>query len=123
MTKFSAKSDWNKVDFDKLFLPGISVDTVIFGFHSGQLMVLLLQYRNTKALALPDGLILKNESADEAAQRVLIERTGLKNIFLEQFHTFSDPNRNDPSFFKEIMKGRGLPPTKNHFLLNRFVSI
>ena len=123
MNKISVGSDWNKIDFDQLFLPGISVDTVIFGFHSGQLMVLLLQYKNTKSLALPGGLILKNDSADEAAQRVLIERTGLKNIFLEQFHTFSDPNRNDPSFFKQIMKARGLPPTKDHFLLKRFISI
>jgi 8-oxo-dGTP diphosphatase len=123
MSKISVGSDWNKIDFDKQFIPGISVDTVIFGFHCGQLMVLLLQYKNTKSLALPGGLILKNESADEAAQRVLIERTGLKNIFLEQFHTFSDPKRNDPSFFKQIMKARGLPPTKDHFLLKRFVSV
>ena len=123
MKKPSAGTDWNKIEFEKIFLPGISVDTVIFGFHDKRLMVLLLQYKNTNSFALPGGMIMKKESADDAAQRVLIERTGLNNIFLEQFYTFADVNRSDPSFFRGIMKARGLNPSTNHFLLNRFISI
>lgn len=123
MSKTSARTDWNNVDFEGLFLPGLSVDTVIFGFHDSQLMVLLLQYRNTNAFALPGGFILKKENGDNAAQRVLKDRTGLTNIYLEQFHTFADGDRNDPSFFQKIMKARGLTPLKDHFLLQRFVSI
>jgi hypothetical protein len=30
MSNTSAGTDWNTVDFDKLFLPGLSVDTVAF---------------------------------------------------------------------------------------------
>jgi 8-oxo-dGTP diphosphatase len=123
MDKLSAKTDWKAIDFDSLFLPGLSVDTVIFGFHDGQLMALLLQYQNTHSFALPGGFILKEENGDDAAQRVLRDRTGLSNIYLEQFHTFADNNRNDPSFFKQIMKARGLEPSDDHFLLKRFVSI
>ena len=123
MKKPSASTDWNKVDFEKIFLPGISVDTVIFGFHDKRLMVLLLQYKNTNAFALPGGFIMKKENANDAAQRVLKDRTGLPNIYLEQFYTFADISRHDTSFFREIMKARGLKPSKDHFLLNRFISI
>lgn len=123
MSRASANTDWNSIDFHHLFLPGLSVDTVIFGFHDRQLMVLLLQYKNTNSFALPGGFIFKKENGNDAAQRVLRERTGLSNIYLEQFYTFADKDRSDPSFFRNIMKARGLRPTKDHFVLQRFVSI
>jgi 8-oxo-dGTP diphosphatase len=123
MGKTSVNTDWNEIDFEGLFLPGISIDTVIFGFHDKQLMVLLLQYKNTNSFALPGGFIFKKENGNDAAQRVLKNRTGLTNIFLEQFHTFADYSRHDPSFFKQIMKARNLKPSKDHFLLRRFISI
>lgn len=119
----SAKIDWNKVDFDSIFLPGVAIDTVIFGFHDKRLMVLLLQYKNTNSFALPGGFIMKNENADDAAQRVLRDRTGLADIYLEQFYTFADISRHDTSFMKGIMMARGMKPATNHFLLNRFISI
>jgi len=123
MRKLNPGSDWNEIDFEKLFLPGLSVDTVIFGFHEGQLMVLLLKYQNTNVYALPGGLILKVENANEAAYRTLKSRTGLRDIYLEQFHVFSDKDRSNPSFFKKILKARGVKELNHHFLLNRFVSI
>lgn len=123
MGKPTVTTDWNKFDFEGNFLQGLSVDTVIFGFHNGELMVLLLQYKNTSSYALPGGFIFKKEDGDKAAQRVLKDRTGLTNIYLEQFHTFTDHNRSDPSLFRQSMKARGLQPTKDHFLLQRFVSI
>jgi ADP-ribose pyrophosphatase YjhB (NUDIX family) len=86
-------------------------------------MVLLLQYKNTNAFALPGGFIKKKENANDAAQRILENRTGLANIFLEQFYSFGDISRHDSSFFEAIMKARGVKPSKDHFLLRRFVSI
>jgi 8-oxo-dGTP diphosphatase len=123
MKKPSAKIDRNNVDFDSIFLPGIAIDTVIFGFHDKHLMVLLLQYKNTNSFALPGGFIMKQENGDDAAQRILRDRTGLADIYLEQFYTFADISRHDTSFMKGIMKARGLNPSKDHFLLNRFISI
>jgi len=123
MTNISASKDWNKIDFEGIYLPGIAVDTVIFGFHDKRLMVLLLKYKNTNSFALPGGLIKKNENTNDAAQRVLKDRTGLSNIFLEQFYSFGDIRRHDPSFFEAIMKARGIKPSKDHFLLRRFISI
>ncbi|TKK71770.1 NUDIX hydrolase [Ilyomonas limi] len=123
MKKHLITTEWNEDDFNRMFLPGIAIDAVIFGFHDQRLMVLLLQYKNTNAFALPGGFIMKHENGNDAAQRILKDRTGLSNIYLEQFYTFADISRHDTSFFKKIMKARGMKPTKNHFLLNRFISI
>ena len=44
---------------------------------------------------LPGGFVKKNETLDEAANRVLEKETNLKNIYNEQLYTFSEINR-DP---------------------------
>jgi 8-oxo-dGTP diphosphatase len=71
---------------------------VIFGFDLERLTVLLIDRGgNTKnigpRLALPGNLIYNNENIDQAANRVLEELTGLKDIYLEQVGAFGDPNR------------------------------
>lgn len=111
------------IDFDKTFLPSLAVDTVIFGFHERQLKILLLNYRNTNLFALPGGFVKRNEDVNNAAKRVLQERTALKDIYLEQFYTFGDLARYDYTVMKKIMMRNDLEPEKDHFLLRRFVSI
>src|SRR5262249_54400995 len=73
-----------------------SVDCVIFGFDEGELKVLLVE-RNEPPyedwIAIPGNLGYDKEDLYQAAQRVLYELTGLKNIFLEQFHTFGSIDR------------------------------
>lgn len=76
-------------------LPGLSLDCVVIGFHDTQLKVLLLRWKGTDEWSLPGGFILKTESIDAAAQRVLTERTGLDSIFLHQFHVFGEASRYD----------------------------
>ncbi|PWK78805.1 ADP-ribose pyrophosphatase YjhB (NUDIX family) [Mucilaginibacter oryzae] len=105
------------------FLPGLAIDTVIFGFHDGQLKVLLLEYKNTGLYALPGGFVHDDEDVNEAARRVLQNRTALNNIYLEQFYVFGDYSRYDPTPLKAIMKARGYSPPANHWLLKRFVSV
>jgi 8-oxo-dGTP diphosphatase len=78
---------------DQFYIPQLSIDCVIFGFHEGELKVLLLQWKDSKRWCLPGGFILKEEHIDNAAVRILQNRTGLKNIYLQQFHTFGDPVR------------------------------
>jgi 8-oxo-dGTP diphosphatase len=77
--------------------PHVSVDCVIFGFDFNELKVLLIErnsdHDNKFSLALPGDLIHEDENLDEAARRVLKELTGLENIYLEQFHSFGDPDR------------------------------
>ena len=78
---------------DAIFMPHISIDCVIFGFHHEQLKVLLLKWKDGGNWCLPGGFVKRNESLDDSAKRVLKERTGLKNIFLRQFQVFGDTNR------------------------------
>jgi 8-oxo-dGTP diphosphatase len=78
------------------FQMAISVDCVIFGFDDNTLKVLLNksdleEFENEWSL-LGD-LVHLNEDPDTASYRVLKEKTGLDNVFLEQVHTFGDVNR------------------------------
>jgi len=49
--------------------------------------------KKTKEWALPGGFVREDEAIEVAARRVLKERTDLDQIFLNQFHVFSDPQR------------------------------
>ena len=76
----------------------ISIDCIIFGFHAGELNLLLL-HRNFEPAkgewSLMGGFVQENESVDDAAKRVLAELTGLNNVYMEQVGTFGAINR-DP---------------------------
>lgn len=113
-------------DFDldwKQFLPGISIDCVIFGYHQKELKILILEYKNTGYFALPGGFIKKDEDLDEAAERTLRERTSLENIYLNQFHTFGNLRRHDTKYMKKVLDANGIEYTENHWLLQRFISV
>ena len=45
----------------------------------------------------PGGYVRMSENLDQAAERVLKERTGVENVFLEQLYTFGDPLRHPTS--------------------------
>jgi 8-oxo-dGTP diphosphatase len=74
----------------------LTVDCVIFGFEDNTLKVLLiksdLKEFEGKFSLLGDN-VLSDEDLDNAANRVLSMRTGMKDVYLEQVHTFSDPTR------------------------------
>jgi ADP-ribose pyrophosphatase YjhB (NUDIX family) len=91
------------------FQPGVSIDCVIFGFHAGLLKVLLLKLKKAERWALPGGFIRKEESVDESAVRVLQERTGLSEIFLQQFAFFGEAKRGQQGH-AEWMVGQGIIP-------------
>lgn len=105
------------------YLSGLALDLVIFGFHQDQLKILLLEYENTALFALPAGFIKEEENLNEAARRALGERTGLHDIYLEQYYVFGDRARHDPAPLRKIMKGKGIEHSDDHWLLRRFVSV
>lgn len=107
----------------QLFLPSVSVDCVIFGFHNNQLKVLLLKFAHNKKWALPGGFILKNEDVKDAAARVLQVRTSLKEIFLEQFYLFGDAKRTRQKHANQLLKDAGIGDIKNHWITQRFVTV
>jgi 8-oxo-dGTP diphosphatase len=110
------------VEGHKKYLQNISIDCIIFGFHENELKVLLLQSKYTNQWALPGGFIMKKEHMDDSAKRILQERTGLEDIFLNQFHTFSDPKRCDGNQHKLFAKKSSLITT-NSWIYERFISV
>jgi ADP-ribose pyrophosphatase YjhB (NUDIX family) len=105
------------------FLPHIAFDSVIFGFSKGKLKILLMEYHDTGWLALPGGFVGKNEDLDEAAKRGLKERTGLDNIYLEQFYTFGNMSRFKPEVMQTILEANGFFLDLDHWMLDRFISV
>ena len=71
----------------------LSVDCVIFTIKEDSLRVLLTKIVPDSDWMLPGGFIKKDEEADLAASRILLQRSGLSDIFLQQFKIFSDPDR------------------------------
>jgi 8-oxo-dGTP diphosphatase len=74
----------------------LSVDCIIFGFDEAKLKVLLIRSDLKKYAgkwSLLGDLVLPNEDLDAAAYRILKERTGLTDVYLEQVSTFGTVNR------------------------------
>ncbi|MHA8106550.1 NUDIX hydrolase [Aquirufa sp. 5-AUSEE-100C1] len=107
------------------WLPGISVDCVIFGFHENSLKVLLLKFKRTPVWALAGGFVGPEEDVDQAAQRILAERTGLSDIYLEQFYTFGDLARNYRAVdeHRDVNNAMGGSPLKMDWVDQRFITI
>ena len=103
-------------------LKGISVVSVIISFHEGVIKVLLNRYNLSKLWMLPAGFALKSEDLDNEAKRVLIYRTGIKNVFLQQFHAFGDLNRISIEENKQILSDNNIKD-QNHWFLDRYIAI
>lgn len=78
--------------------PGVTVDLAIFTVNNHKLKVMLVQRAEPPFLdfwSMPGGFLKIGESLEDAAYRVLLEKTGVKNVYMEQLYTFGSPDR-DP---------------------------
>mgnify|MGYP002639432816 FL=1 len=78
--------------------PAVTVDIIIIKTPCEDPEMLLIQRLNPPykdQWALPGGFVDMDETCEEAAHRELMEETGLDNIILQQFKTYSGVNR-DP---------------------------
>lgn len=103
--------------------PGFSVDCVILSFHKGKLNVLVSKFCVEDLWALPGGFMLNDEAADEAAYRILSMRTGLTDIFLRQFHLFSDPKRTSMEQNRRFITLNASYEEEGNWLLRRYVTL
>ncbi len=82
--------------FNEIKTHEITVDIVILTIKEDALQVLLVKRNNEPfkdKWAIPGGYVRMSENLDEAAMRVLKEKTNVDNIYLEQLYTFGDPLR------------------------------
>lgn len=73
-----------------------AIDCIIFGFDGQEMKLLLIQrgFEPCKGKwSLVGGFVQEDESAEDAATRVLKNLTGLDGIYMEQLHAFSAPDR------------------------------
>jgi len=78
--------------------PAVTVDIAIFTVRNDELNVLLIKRAEEPfrgEWALPGGFVIPNESIEQAAERELVEETGVSDVYLEQLFTFGAPGR-DP---------------------------
>ncbi len=98
-TKSFRYTDESKTrDIKTLEKPAVSVTVLIFSIKNNALEVVLVQRTRDpfkKFWSIPGDLVYIDESLENAAKRVLYEKTGLKDIQLEQLSTFGKIHR-DP---------------------------
>lgn len=74
----------------------MTVDCVIFGFEESELKVLLIR-SDLKCFegkwSLLGDVLRETEELEDAAYRILQQRTGMNNVFMEQVKAFGNPNR------------------------------
>mgnify|MGYP001765306454 CR=1 FL=1 len=104
------------------YLRNVSVDCIIFGFHDGALKVLLLKANYADAWALPGGFIGREEGMDEAAIRVLKQRTHLGDIYLQQFKVFGQSGRPTQKMNEDKLKTLDIRSGES-WMFERFITI
>lgn len=113
------------------YIQQLSIDCVIFGYRGKQLNVLIPKLKFLgDCWALPGGFIHQYESIDQAARRILEDRTGLKDIYLEQFRVFGAAERTNNRLLQrlielnaETVEGREFTLNELEWISRRFVSI
>lgn len=76
----------------------LAIDCIIFGFDGADIKLLVIQrgFEPEKAnWSLMGGFLQPQELLDEAADRILMQLTGLEGVYMEQLYAFSKPDR-DP---------------------------
>ncbi|MCG2617500.1 NUDIX hydrolase [Terrimonas sp. NA20] len=74
----------------------LAIDCIIFGFDGAELKLLVIQrgFEPCRGQwSLVGGFVQQGETSEEAARRALKNLTGLDGLYMEQLHTFSQPDR------------------------------
>ncbi|MFL5787880.1 MAG: NrtR DNA-binding winged helix domain-containing protein [Flavisolibacter sp.] len=91
--KTAALEKSSHIDYFKI---AVSVDCVIFGYEEKELKVLLIKsdLKEFEGMwSLLGDLVRPDEDLEEAPYRVLLKRTGLHDVYLEQVQTFGNIGR------------------------------
>jgi len=89
-------AELEKISHLDYFNIALSVDCVIFGYDNKELKVLLIKSdleEFSDLYSLLGDLVRPDEDLDSAPYRVLKNRTGMDDVYLEQVHTFGSIGR------------------------------
>jgi 8-oxo-dGTP diphosphatase len=90
---------------NQTYIPQLAINCVIFGYQEKKLKVLISKLKfKGDFYSLPSGFIFQKEGVDEAAHRILEERTGISNIFLEHYRNFGDASRSNKVLLENIIE-------------------
>jgi ADP-ribose pyrophosphatase YjhB (NUDIX family) len=103
----------------------LTIDCAIFGYHDGDLKLLLVKNKILVKWCLPGDYIKKHEFLDQAAARITVERSGIKNLFLKQFKAFDDAERKANGAYnpKKLFELTGVKIDKDNWLTGKTVSV
>lgn len=109
----------------KTYIPHISIDCAIFGYHDHQLKLLLVKPNGLGGYCLPGGYIKRTETLTQAANRIVEDRTGIRGLYLQQYKTFGDPNRIKWNEFNigDLEKTPGFKHIRNSWLMDHTISV
>lgn len=109
----------------KAFYHNISIDIVIFGYHERTLKVLLQKPHFSDKWMLTGGFIKRTESVEMAAERIVSNRTQLKNLPIYQFYTFSKPGRDksDKEAQRKDFEFAGFKVPENFWMFDQFITV
>ena len=88
-------SSYNKDKYEK---PSVAVDLLVFTVEDDRLKIVLVErndYPYKSMSALPGVFVGINETLDEAAERGIADKAGLRDIYFEQLYTWGSIDR-DP---------------------------
>ncbi|MEA5427870.1 NUDIX hydrolase [Arcicella lustrica] len=113
------------------YIHQITIDCVILGYSNKEIKVLVPKLIfNGDFFALPSGFVFQDEDVDDAAKRILHERTGLENVYLEQFQVFGQAKRNSTAFLDkltalnpDIVSDQNMATREHEWFTKRFISI
>jgi 8-oxo-dGTP diphosphatase len=104
----ATKADTERLDEEREFLadydvskferPSVAVDVSLLAVRDGTIVTWLVRRREHPyrgRWALPGGFVRMKESLQDAALRVLADKSGVRSVFVEQLFTFGAPDR-DP---------------------------
>jgi 8-oxo-dGTP diphosphatase len=81
----------------------LAADVVVLTVAAGVLQAAVVCRDDDATLALPGGFVRPDESPEQAARRVLEEKSGLRrDLYLEQLGAFADPGRDPRGWIPSI---------------------
>lgn len=107
------------------FIPYISVDCIILGFDSGCIKALLCKHKKSNKWLITGGFVRRDEGPDDAAYRILKDKTGIsREGYLKQFYFFNKKCNIGDDENTMMLKRLGVDVVpENMKKLDRFVSL